>query len=62
MSGCAYVPEVMVKEAEEVVSMWGAGEVLCVRDEEAGGWDWEARRKIVTEVAKRKSNVHGVGQ
>jgi len=56
------VPEVMVKEAEEVVSMWGAGEVLCVRDEEAGGWDWEARRKIVTEVAKRKSNVHGVGQ
>jgi hypothetical protein len=32
-----------------------------VRDEEAGGWDWEARRKIVTEVAERKSNVHGGG-
>ena len=56
------MPKVVVKEAEEVVSVWRAGArfYLCGMRKLADGIG--RREKVVTEVAKKKSNVHGVGQ
>ena len=56
--GCAYVPEAMMREAEEIVRLWRADArvFVCGSRKLAEGVE-EAARKIVREVAKRKFNV-----
>jgi cytochrome P450/NADPH-cytochrome P450 reductase len=53
-SGCAYVPEMTTKEAEEIVSMWRAGArfYVCRMKKLADGIG-EVGRNIVAEVAEK---------
>lgn len=53
--GCVYVPEMMIKEAEEIVSMWRAGARFCVCGmKKLADGIGEVGRKIVTEVGNEK--------
>ena len=56
--GCAYVPEAMLRDAEEIKELWRAGaRVFVCGSRKFGEGVSEAARKIVTEVAKQKFNL-----
>ena len=59
--GCAYVPEAMVRDAEEIIGLWRADVrvYVCGSQKLAEGTE-EAAQKIVREAVKRKFEAEEV--